>query len=153
MTLWLGNGRHPDIRDHKETWHSMSAAFFPIERAWRRAPANLEFLVAVNWEFGPGSERRDGYFIQKRRSKSWPWALWTCKYDDSWEIWRWVLLATSDEAYGDDVTAGRALLAASWRWEREQFQTGQFDEVDLEGRVSEQDAWELAAECLGRGHQ
>ncbi|WP_426027248.1 hypothetical protein [Brevundimonas sp. TWP2-3-4b2] len=149
MTLWLGNGEHPDIRDHKEKWHSHATAFFPIERAWRRAPSNLEFLVAVNWSFSPGSERRDGLFIQKRRSKAWPWALWAYEYDDNWGVWSWALRATSDEAYCDAATAGRALLEASWKWEREQWNTRQFDEVDTEGLVSQEDAWALATECLG----
>jgi hypothetical protein len=150
MAIWLGNGNHPDIQNHQEKWPSHAVAFFPLERAWRRAPANLDFLVAVNWEFGPGGERRDGYFIQSRRSKAWPSALWACTYDDNWETWSWVLRATSDEVYSDAAAAGRALIRASWRWERSQFQTGPFDEVDLAGLISEQDAWELASECLGK---
>jgi hypothetical protein len=150
MTLWLGNGNHPDIREHQRTFHGDGyPSSFPLESAWERSPANVEFLVAVAWDFGPGSERRDGYFIQRRRSKAWPWALWAYVFDDNWETWRWVLRATSNSAYADAATAGRALLQASWEWERGQWQTGQFDEVEFAGVLSEPDAWEVGAAKLG----
>ena len=138
MTLCLSNGDHPDIREHRRVFRGGGyCASFPLESAWERSPANADLVVAVAWDIGPGSERRDGYFIQRRRSKTWPWALWAYVFDDNWERWSWVLRATPNSAYTDAATAGRSLLEASWAWEREQWQTGQFDEVGFAGLLTD----------------
>lgn len=112
--------------------------------------ANVEFVVAVAWDFQPGSERREGYFIQRRRSKTWPWALWAYVYDDNWETWQWLLRVTDDGAYPDAGQAARALLAASWRWERDQWQTDEFDEVEYGGLINEAEAWAMGASNLSQ---
>lgn len=149
MTLWTGSGNHPEIPNPKPVWRChVPPAFFPLERAWRGAPNSLEFLVAVAWSFQPGNERREGYFIQRRRSKIWPWALLAYDYDDNWGVWSWKVRAAGDSAYPTHAVAGRALLESSWAWECKTWQTGLFDEVELAGLIDEEAAWTIGKTTL-----
>jgi len=147
---WLGNGNHPDIESPECKDNPGCVAFFPTEEAREMAPQGAVFVAAVATSPRPGSDIRDGYFIGQSRSKKWKWVLWGFTYDDNWESWSWVVRATTDEVFPDATKAAETLLSAVWTWERKNWGTTLFEQVEDTGLLSEANVWKIGRRSLAR---
>lgn len=133
--LWIGMGQHPDLAPWDETYEGLTA-FFPTQEAKDCAPPHAVFVTAVASSPMPGSDIRDGYFIAPCSIKKWKWVLWNFTYDDNQEVWSWALRAAAEHPWKDEKEAATELLKAVWTWEKENWETEMFEEIEDTGLLS-----------------
>ena len=146
--LWLGNGDHPDIPNWEGECQGCPPVF-PTERAKTISPPGAEFVTAVSTSPRPGSDIRDGFFISPSSSKKWKWVLWDFTYDDNYEVWSWLIRATSDQPFATSAEAAAYLLDAVWFWERDKWGTTLFEQVEDLGLIPEGEVWKIGETAFG----
>jgi hypothetical protein len=133
-TLWVGNGNHPTI--------------IPPIMASDRTPYDAQFVGAVAWKFGPGQERREGFFIARCPDAEWAWTLLSLRYDKRRENWCWEVRASTDLDSLTADSASRWLFREVWIWEKRRCNTDLFEEVEAGGLLDAAEIWKIGEETL-----
>ena len=144
--LWIGSGDHPDILavQMPRSKNPGCTAFFPLDDAMESVPEGGEFICSINTSPRPGSDIRSGYFVAPTCVAGWQWILWSLDWDDNWETWEWRVCATTDGSFLSSKEAARHLLFERWRFERSEYDSEIFEELEQTELLSDSEVREIS---------